>query len=123
MRPWARRKVLRASPERRTGSAPPRLADQPGRRPRRRSRPEVEALDLRVLMASGNPGIAQPAASAQLSERVAAAVKPYLDRHEFPGISVAIVTDGQVALCKDTGSETWRRRCLLEPTPVSTSVR
>jgi D-alanyl-D-alanine carboxypeptidase len=103
MRLWARRNDSRPSPERRIGSAPARLADQPGRRPRRQARPEVEALDLRLLMASPNPGMAQTAASADLSERVADALKPYLDRNDFPGISVAIVTDGQVALAQGYG--------------------
>jgi CubicO group peptidase (beta-lactamase class C family) len=103
MRLWARRKDLRPSPERGTGSAQARLADQPGRRPGRRARPEVETLDLRLLMASSNGGVAPTATSAALSERVAAALKPYFDRDDFPGISVAIVTDGQVALAQGYG--------------------
>jgi CubicO group peptidase (beta-lactamase class C family) len=53
-------------------------------------------------MASSNPAT-QSAASADLSERVALALNPYLDRGAFPGISVAIVTDGQVALAQGYG--------------------
>jgi D-alanyl-D-alanine carboxypeptidase len=103
MRLWTRQKDLHPSADHRSGSALPRLADQVGRRPHRRAQPEVEALDLRLLMASSNPGMAQTAASADLSERVANALKPYLTRNEFPGISVAIVTDGQVALAQGYG--------------------
>ncbi len=58
---------------------------------------------MRLLMASLNPGTASTAASADLSERVADALKPYLDRDDFPGISVAVVTDGQVALAQGYG--------------------
>ena len=54
-------------------------------------------------MTSRNPAMAHPAASADLSERVADALKPYLDRDAFPGISVAIVTDGHVALAQGYG--------------------
>ncbi len=89
--------------ERRIESASPRLADQTGRCRRRRARLEVEPLDSRLLMASGSPGIAQAAASTDVSARVAAALKPYLERNDFPGISVAIVTDGQVALAQGYG--------------------
>ena len=123
MRLWTRQKVLHPSADHGSGSALPRLTIQPGHRPRRRARPVVESLDSRLLMASGNPGVAQTAASADLSERVGNALKPYLDRNDFPGISVAIVTDGQVVLRKDMASQTWRRRRLSEPTRVSTSVR
>ena len=123
MRLWTRQKDLHPSADHRSGSALRRLADQVGRRPHRRAQPEVEALDLRLLMASSNPGMAQTAASAELSERVGNALIPYLERNDFPGISVAIVTDGQVALRKDMASQTRRRRRLSKPTRVSTSVR
>jgi D-alanyl-D-alanine carboxypeptidase len=103
MRLWTRQKDLHPSADHRSGSALRRLADQVGRRPHRRAQPEVEALDLRLLMASSNPGVAHTAASADLSESVANALKPYLARNEFPGISVAIVTDGQVALAQGYG--------------------
>ena len=84
-------------------SASPRPAGQKGRPPRRSVRLEVEPLDSRLLMASGDSGIAQAAGTADVSERVAAALEPYLDRNAFPGISVAIVTDGQVALAQGYG--------------------
>jgi CubicO group peptidase (beta-lactamase class C family) len=54
-------------------------------------------------MASGNPGLADAAASADLSDRVAQALKPYIDRDHIPGISVAIVTAGQIALAEGYG--------------------
>ena len=67
-----------------------------GHRARRRARPEVEALDSRLLMAG-------PAATAELSDRVAQALKPYFDQDQIPGVSVAVVTDGQVALAQGYG--------------------
>jgi D-alanyl-D-alanine carboxypeptidase len=103
MRLWTRQKDLHLSAGHTTGSAPRRLAEQASRRSRRWARPELEALDVRLLMASGIPGVAQTAASDDLSERVANALQPYLERDEFPGISVAIVTDGQVALAQGYG--------------------
>jgi D-alanyl-D-alanine carboxypeptidase len=66
-------------------------------------RPEAEALDSRLLMASGNTGMADATASPDLSDRVAEVLKPYLDQDQIPGISVAIVTDGQVALAQGYG--------------------
>ncbi len=89
MRLFARRQDSRPSSEPRTGSAPPRAADSRGRRARRRARPEAEALDPRLLMASGSP---------DLSDRVAQIVQPYLAQGQFPGITVAVVTDGQITL-------------------------
>ncbi len=59
-------------------------ADRPSRRERRRARPEAEALDSRLLMASPD-----------LSTRVAQVLEPYIDQKRIPGISVAIVTNGQ----------------------------
>ena len=56
-------------------------------------RPEAEALDSRLLMASGNLGMADATASPDLSDRVAQALKPYFDQDRIPGISVAIVTE------------------------------
>ena len=91
MRLFARRQDSRPSSEPRTGSAPPRAADRPGRRERRRARPEAEVLDSRLLMASGNPATADATASSDLSDRVAQALKPYFAQDDFPGISVAIV--------------------------------
>ncbi|MGD0042368.1 MAG: serine hydrolase domain-containing protein [Isosphaeraceae bacterium] len=103
MRLFARRKDSRPSPEPRTGSAPPRAADRPGRRARRRARPEAEALDSRLLMASGSLGLADATASTDLSARVAQVLQPYFAQDKFPGISVAIVTDGQIALAQGYG--------------------
>ncbi len=103
MRLFARRKNSRPSPEPRTGSAPPRAADRPGRRARRRARPEAEALDSRLLMASGSLGLADATASTDLSARVAQVLQPYFAQDKFPGISVAIVTDGQIALAQGYG--------------------
>ena len=103
MRLFARLKDSRPSPEPRTGSAPPRAADRPGRRARRRARPEAEALDSRLLMASGSLGLADATASTDLSARVAQVLQPYFAQDKFPGISVAIVTDGQVALAQGYG--------------------
>jgi CubicO group peptidase (beta-lactamase class C family) len=103
MRLFARRKDSRPSPEPRIGTAPSRAAGRTGQRKRQRVRPEVEALGSRLLMASGIPGMADATASPDLSDRVAQALQPYLAQDKFPGISVAIVTDGQVALAQGYG--------------------
>jgi D-alanyl-D-alanine carboxypeptidase len=103
MRLFARRQDSHPSSEPRTGPTPPRAADRPGRRARRRARPEAEALDSRVLMASGNPGTTDATASPDLSDRVAQVVKTYLAQDQFPGISVAIVKHGQVVLAQGYG--------------------
>ena len=60
-------------------------------------------LDSRLLMASGQPGTAGATASPDLSDRVAQALQPYFAQDQFPGISVAVVTDGQVALAQGYG--------------------
>jgi D-alanyl-D-alanine carboxypeptidase len=60
-------------------------------------------LDSRLLMASGQLGIADATASTDLADRVAQAIQPYFAQDKFPGISVAIVTDGQVALAQGYG--------------------
>jgi CubicO group peptidase (beta-lactamase class C family) len=83
--------------------SPVRAADRTGRRARRRAQPEAEALDTRLLMASGDSGMAGVTASPDLSDRVAQVLKPYFDQHRIPGISVAIVTNGQVALAQGYG--------------------
>jgi D-alanyl-D-alanine carboxypeptidase len=49
-------------------------------------------LDSRLLMASPD-----------LSARVAQVLQPYFDQHRIPGISVAIVSGGQVALAQGYG--------------------
>jgi D-alanyl-D-alanine carboxypeptidase len=103
MRLFARRQDSRAPSEARTQSAPPRAADRPGRRARLRARPEAEALHPRLLMASGSLGIGEATASSDLAQRVAQALKPYFAQNEFPGVSVAIVSDGQVALAQGYG--------------------
>jgi CubicO group peptidase (beta-lactamase class C family) len=82
---------------------PTRAADRSRQARRRRARPGAEALDSRLLMASGSPGIAGATASADLSDRVAQALKPYFDQGRIPGISVAIVNNGQVALTQGYG--------------------
>jgi CubicO group peptidase (beta-lactamase class C family) len=92
---FARRQVRRPLSEPRIG--PERAADRPRRRRERRARPEAEALDARLLMASGSPGMAD------LSARVAQILKPYFDEGRIPGISVAIVSGGQVALAQGYG--------------------
>jgi D-alanyl-D-alanine carboxypeptidase len=85
-------------------SSEPKASDRPaGRSARRRTRPEFEVLDTRLLMASGNLGTAGAAVSPDLANRVAQAVQPYLAQGQFPGISVAVVTDGQVALAQGYG--------------------
>jgi CubicO group peptidase (beta-lactamase class C family) len=53
-------------------------------------------------MALVAPGMAS-AAAPDLSDRVAQVLKPYLDQHRVPGVSVAIVTNGQVALAQGYG--------------------
>jgi CubicO group peptidase (beta-lactamase class C family) len=103
MRLFARRQDSRPSSEPQSGSARPRVADRPERRVRRRLRPEAEALDTRLLMASSTPTTVAATASSDLANRVAQAVQPYLAQDQFPGISVAVVNDGQVALAQGYG--------------------
>lgn len=96
----------RAAPRREsTRSAESR---SPGTRPRRRARPEAEALDPRLLMASGQAG------PADLSDQVAAIVQQDLAQGQFPGISVAVVTDGQVALAQGYGLASVKARMPVE---------
>ena len=87
------------------GSAPPR---GPLARTRRRARLAVEELDPRLLMASGT-------ASSDLSDRVAQALAPYFAQDQFPGISVAVVTDGQVALAQGYGVSNVATKAPVEP--------
>ena len=101
MRLFARRQDSRPSSEPRLG--PSRSVDRPGRRARWRARPEAEALDSRLLMASANLGMTGASASSALSSRVAQVLEPYFDQDQIPGISVSIVTDGQVALTQGYG--------------------
>jgi D-alanyl-D-alanine carboxypeptidase len=54
-------------------------------------------------MASSNPAMADATATPDLSDLVAQALKPYFDQGQIPGASVAIVTDGQVALAQGYG--------------------
>jgi D-alanyl-D-alanine carboxypeptidase len=88
---FARRQDSRPS-----SKARPRAGDSRGRCARRRVRPEAEALDPRLLMAAG-------AASPDLADRVAQVVQPYLAQGDFPGITVSVVTDGQVSLVQGYG--------------------
>ena len=60
-------------------------------------------LDRRLLMASSQIGVAD-AASPDLADRVAQALQPYFAQDQFPGISVAIVKNGQVALAQGYGT-------------------
>ena len=55
-------------------------------------------------MSSGSVTVADSTALPDLADRVAAVVKPYLDQDQFPGISVAVVTDGKVALAQGYGT-------------------
>jgi CubicO group peptidase (beta-lactamase class C family) len=103
MRLFARRRHSRPSSEPRARSAPPRAVDRPGLRARRQSRPAVEALDPRLLMASGTLATVDATASHNLADRVAQVLQPYLAQDQFPGISVAVVTNGQVALAQGYG--------------------
>ncbi len=101
MRLFARRRDSRPSPE--PGLGPARLSDRPSRRARWRARPEAEPLDSRLLMASANLDMTGATASSDLSSRVAQVLKPYIDQDQIPGITVSIVSDGQVALAQGYG--------------------
>jgi D-alanyl-D-alanine carboxypeptidase len=96
MRLFARRRLSQPSSE-------PRAADRPGLRARRTARPEAEALDSRLLMASGNLPTVHTTVSPDLADRVAQVLQPYFAQDKFSGISVAVVTDGQVALARGYG--------------------
>jgi D-alanyl-D-alanine carboxypeptidase len=65
-------------------------------------------------MASGSPGLTDLTASSALSERVAQVLQPYFDQERIPGISVAIVTDGQVALAQGYGVSNVKSRAPVE---------
>ena len=91
MRLFARRQDSRPSSGPRA-----RAADGVRRCARRQARPEAEALDPRLLMAAG-------AAAPDLADRVAQVVQPYLAQGDFPGITVAVVTDGQVSMVQGYG--------------------
>jgi D-alanyl-D-alanine carboxypeptidase len=104
MRLFARRHDARPSSEQCTESAQPLAADRSGQRARRRARPEAEVLDQRLLMASGQVGVVDAAASPDLADRVAQVLQPYFAQDQFPGISVAIVKNGQVALAQGYGT-------------------
>jgi CubicO group peptidase (beta-lactamase class C family) len=115
---FARWQASRSASEPRTGSVPRAAADRAGRRARRCVRPEAESLDSRLLMASGNVGMADATASPDVADRVAQAVQPYLAKNQIPGISVAIVTDGQVALAQGYG-----RSDVATGSPVQANTR
>ena len=77
---------------------PARAADRPGRARRRRGpRPRCS------IRASWPRQPIGDATSTDLSARVAQALQPYFAQDQFPGISVAVVTDGQVALAQGYG--------------------
>jgi CubicO group peptidase (beta-lactamase class C family) len=92
MWPIARRPDSRPSPEIRAS----------GLRARRRVRPGAEPLDSRLLMASGHTAAAATASHA-LANRVEQVLKPYFDQNAFPGVSVAVVKNGHVALARGFG--------------------
>jgi CubicO group peptidase (beta-lactamase class C family) len=115
---FARWQASRSASEPGTGSVPPAAADRAGRRARRCVRPEAESLDSRLLMAAGNVGMADATASPDLADRVAQAVQPYLAKNQIPGISVAVVTDGQVALAQGYG-----RSNVATGSPVQANTR
>ena len=54
-------------------------------------------------MASGNLASVDATTSTDMANRVAQVLQPYLAQNQFPGISVAVVTDGQVALAQGYG--------------------
>ena len=69
-------------------------------------------------MAANHHGMAQTAAESDVSELVASALKPFFERNDFPGISVAIVINGQVALAQGYGLSNVATRA-----PVAASTR
>jgi CubicO group peptidase (beta-lactamase class C family) len=54
-------------------------------------------------LASGNLATIDAAASPDVADRVAQTLQPYLEHDQFPGISAAVVIDGQVALAQGYG--------------------
>ncbi len=100
---FARRRDPLPSSDPRAASATKRAADPPQRRSRRSAQPKVEPLHPRLLMAAGHPAVSDAAAPSDLADRVALALQPYFAQGRFPGISVAIVNDGQVALARGYG--------------------
>jgi D-alanyl-D-alanine carboxypeptidase len=116
MRLFGRRQDSHTSFEPRIG--PARSPGRPSGRARWRARPEAEALDSRLLMASANLGMTDATASPDLSSRVAQVLQPYFDQDQIPGISVAIVTDGQVALAQGYGVSNAKTRA-----PVAADTR
>jgi CubicO group peptidase (beta-lactamase class C family) len=77
--------------------------------------PWVEALDSRLLMASGQASLAPATETSNLADRVAQAVKPYLAGGDFPGISVAVVRHGQVVLAQGYGVSNVATGSPVEP--------
>jgi CubicO group peptidase (beta-lactamase class C family) len=68
---------------------------------RSRRRPRIEGLEERVML-TATPAVANPIPNS-LSEREALQLQPYITAHDFPGISVAVVLNGQVALARGYG--------------------
>ncbi len=65
-------------------------------------------------MASVKLGGTDLTASSALSERVSQVLQPYFDQEQIPGISVAVVTDGQVALAQGYGLSNVKTRASVE---------
>jgi len=99
--PWSERSSIRRISSRQwsapTGSARPRATDSRGRRTQRQARPEAEALDPRLLMASGHHGRADAIAVPDLADRVARAGDPWADmRRRKRSLARAIQKLGQL---------------------------
>jgi D-alanyl-D-alanine carboxypeptidase len=103
MRLFAWRWPSRTSSKPRSHSIPPRASESPRLLARRQARPEAEVLDSRLLMASGTLAAVHATGVPDLADRVAQVLQPYFTQDQFPGISVAVVTDGQVALAQGYG--------------------
>ena len=99
MRPFASRGDSRSAHKPCPGSTRARRLD-------RRLRPSAEAMESRQLMAG------------DVSAAVSQALQPYFDSGKFPGITVAVVTDGQVTLAQGYGVSDASRG-----TPVSPGTR
>ena len=71
-------------------------------------------VDSRLLMASDPTGTVNAVALTNLSAQVAQSLQPYLEQKQFPGISVSVVVDGQVALTQGYGIGNVAKRSAVE---------